>query len=81
MGKQCPTTYPMSLNPNWSDSEGEEGDWGGHKQKEKEQKEKEQKELKLKNYFPTSPKYMPNTQSDTDDTLTQNLLIPSTDIR
>ena len=75
LGRQCPTTYPMSLNPNWSDSEGEEIDRDGDKQKEKEEKEKEQKELKPKdkNYFPPSPKYMPNSPSDTDDILTPEL--------
>ena len=30
----------------------------------------EEKELKDKNYFPSSPKYMPNTPSNTDNTLT-----------
>ena len=34
-GQKCPQTYPMSLNPNWSDLEEEEG-WNDDRQKEKE---------------------------------------------
>ena len=86
LGKQCPKTYPMPLNPNWSDSEGEEEDWDGNIQKEKDQKEKEQEEHKLKvnNYFPPNLKYMPNTLSDTDDTLTPectDTLVPTSEER
>ena len=34
--KQCPTTYPTLLNPNWSNLEGQDEDWNGDRQKEKE---------------------------------------------
>ena len=40
----------MPLNANWSDSEGEEEEWNGD-----QQKEKELKELKLKNNNITDP--------------------------
>ena len=55
LGKQCQTTYPMGLNPNWSDLEEEEKDWNGDRWKEKELKELE---LKNNNIIePQSPQY------------------------
>ena len=82
LGKQCPVTYPMSLNPNWSDSEGEEKDWDGDRQKEKEQKELKLKYKNNGDYFPPSPKYTLNTPSNTDDTFTPeltNTLVPTSE--
>ena len=65
--KPCPTTYPMPLNHNWSDFEGEEEDWNGDRQKEKELKELE---LKNNNIIePHSPQYQSTSTTDTDDTV------------
>ena len=50
LGKQCLTNYSTPLNPNWSDSEGEE-DWNDDKQKQKELKK-----LELKNDNIPDPK-------------------------
>ena len=80
LGRPCPLfTSPapaVSLpHSDWSDFEVEE-DWDGERQKEEEREKNRQhgeKELTDKNYFPPSPKYMPNTPSDTDDTLAPEL--------
>ena len=75
LGKQCPTNYPMPLNPNWSDLEGEQEDWNGDKQKEKE--------LELQNNNITdspSPQYQSTSTTDTDKTVAPqltNTLVPS----
>ena len=80
LGRPCllfvPPAPTVSLpHPDWSDFEAEE-DWNGGMQKEEEREKNREcgeKEFKDKNYFPPSPKYTPNTPSNTDDTLTPEL--------
>ena len=71
LGKQCPTNYPMPLNPNWYTS-GREEHWNGDKQK--------LKELELKNSNIINPR-SPKSQSMSTTILMKqclphNLLIP-----
>ena len=79
LGKQCPTNYPMTPNPNWSNSEGKEGDWNSDKQKQKELKK-----LQFKNNNITdiqSPKSQSTFTTDTNETVIApqftNTLVPS----
>ena len=71
----------MPLNPNWSDSEGEEEDWIGDREKEKEIKELE---LKNNNIIePESPHYQSTSITDRDDTVLApkltDTLVPTTE--
>ena len=90
LGKQCLTTYPMPLNPNWSYSEEEEKDLKVPNEAEEEiedwegyiQRQKEIKELELKNNNITIPQSSPKSQStstsDTDDTVVHTLQLTDT---
>ena len=77
LGKQCPTTYPIPLNPTWSNSE-EEKDLKVPNEAEKEiadwdgdiQMQKKQKQLELNNNVTipqSSPKSQSISTSDTDE--------------
>ena len=80
-GKQCPTSYHMHLNPNWSDYKEEEEktvkfqmkqrrkqDWNGDIQKWKELKELEHKNNNI-TIPQSSPKAQSKSTSDMDDTI------------
>ena len=60
----------MPLNTNWSDSEGEEEDWNGDKQKQKELKQ-----LELKNNNITEPQ-SPHYQSMSTTNTAETVLLP-----
>ena len=81
LGKQCPTTYSMPFNPNWSDLEGKEEDWNGERQKEKKLKEQELENNSL--IEPQSPQYQLTSTTNTDDTILApeltNNLVPTTE--
>ena len=86
LGKQCPTTLPIPLSPNWSNSEEEKDlkvqneaeeeieDWGGDIQR--------QKELKLKNNNITIPQSSSESQftstSDMEETVVHTTQLSDT---
>ena len=72
LGKPCPTTYPMPFNPNWSNL-GEDEDWNGERQKDKE--------LKNNNIIePQSPQYQSMFTTIIAQKLS-NTLVPTTEER
>ena len=78
LGRPCPLFAPPAplVSLSHSDWSNVEDDWDGERQKEEEReknREHGKKELKDKIFFPPSPKYTPNTLSNTNNTLAPEL--------